>query len=65
MYLTSIFFRAAPFALFIAFIAMPHGPWLTVVRGVAVAALLLLFWRHYTELRHAKAAPAPALRAPR
>jgi CAAX prenyl protease-like protein len=43
--------RAAPFALFIAFIAMPHGAWLTVLRGVAVAVVLALLWRSYTELR--------------
>jgi len=38
-------------------LALPHGAWLTAARGVAVATVLLLFWRHYTELRFATAAP--------
>jgi CAAX prenyl protease-like protein len=57
-YLTPLFFRAAPFALFIALVALAHGPWATALRGVAVAALLLAFRRHYTELRLATAARA-------
>lgn len=55
--MTPIFFRAAPFAVFIAFLAAPSffpidSPWLAVARGIAVAALLALFWPRYTELRH-------------
>jgi len=53
-------FRAAPFALFIAFIAVqPHlegwvdSRWLAAGRGVAVAVLLVLFWHRYAELRAA------------
>ncbi len=53
-----MFARAAPFALFIAFIALPHGMWATALRGVAVAALLALLWPRYTELRAAKPARA-------
>ena len=45
------FARIAPFALFIAFVAVPHGPWVTAVRALAVAAVLAIFWRRYTELR--------------
>ncbi len=49
------FYRVAPFALFIAFLAveawLAHPPWLTIARGLAAAAALALFWRHYTELR--------------
>ena len=50
--------RAAPFALFIAFLALhPYlervfdSRWLVVTRGLAVAAVLALLWRHYEELR--------------
>ena len=44
--------RAAPFAAFIVLLAaFPHSPWL---RGIAAAALLALFWRHYTELRESR-----------
>ena len=50
--------RIAPFALFIAFVALPHGPWLTALRGVAVAGVLAFLWPRYTELRAAKAVPA-------
>ena len=66
------FARIAPFALFMAFVAVlswPEGPtsrltdadirWLVIFRGVAVAAVLGILWRHYTELHD-----APALRAP-
>lgn len=56
--------RAAPFVLFIVFLVaesflpgaaaaahdMPSASWLPVVRGAAVALLLLWFWRVYTEL---------------
>ena len=48
------FYRIAPFALFIAFLAAGSfvaSPWLPVVRGLAVAALLAAFWRHYAELK--------------
>jgi CAAX prenyl protease-like protein len=48
------FYRIAPFALFIAFLAAGHfvaSPWLPIVRGVAVAALLAVFWPHFTELK--------------
>jgi hypothetical protein len=50
-------YRIAPFALFIAFLAAGSfidSPWLPVVRGLAVAALLAAFWRHYSELRNEK-----------
>jgi hypothetical protein len=49
--------RIAPFALFIAFLALTpllgtlvDSRWLVALRGVAVAAVLVLFWRSYTEL---------------
>ncbi len=46
-----MFFRAAPFAAFIALLAaFPEWP---LARGVAAAVLIGAFWRHYTELRHA------------
>ncbi len=44
--------------MFIALVALPHGPWLTALRGVVVAGLLMAFWRHYTELNVARAVPA-------
>ena len=54
----TIFPRVAPFALFIAFIALqPYlerwfdSRWLVVARGLAVAAMLAMLWRHYSELR--------------
>lgn len=50
--------RAAPFALFIAFLALqPYlervfdSRWLVVSRGIAVAVVLACLWRHYEELR--------------
>ncbi len=50
--------RAAPFALFIAFLALqPYlerafdPRWLVVSRGIAVAVVLAFLWRHYEELR--------------
>jgi len=50
--------RSAPFALFIAFLALqPYldrafdPRWVVVTRGLAVAGVLALFWRHYGELR--------------
>ena len=47
--------RAAPFAAFIILLAaFPHAWWL---RGLVAAALLALFWRHYTELRAARLEP--------
>jgi CAAX prenyl protease-like protein len=50
--------RAAPFAAFIVLLAaFPQYP---LVRGLAAAALLAAFWRHYTELRQA---PLPARHA--
>lgn len=66
------FARIAPFALFMAFVAVlswPEGPtsalsqadirWLVIFRAVAVAAVLGILWRHYVELHE-----APTLRAP-
>jgi CAAX prenyl protease-like protein len=53
------FYRIAPFALFMAFLAAGHfieSPWLPALRGLAAAALLAAFWRHYRELR-----PVPGL----
>jgi CAAX prenyl protease-like protein len=57
--------RIAPFALFLAFLALqplvePHldGRWVVVARGVAVAAVLAFFWRHYGELRDGPPVPA-------
>jgi CAAX prenyl protease-like protein len=60
------FARIAPFALFMAFVAVlswPEGPtsrlteadvrWLVIFRGVAVAAVLGILWRHYLELHDA------------
>ena len=48
------FYRIAPFALFIAFLAAGPfiaSPWLPAIRGLAVAGLLAAFWRHYSELQ--------------
>jgi CAAX prenyl protease-like protein len=60
-----VFARAAPFALFIAFIAVQplvdahlDARWIVALRGVAVAALLAYFWRHYTELTESPALTA-------
>ena len=57
--------RVAPFALFLAFLAFQplieprlDGRWIAVGRGLAVAALLAVLWRHYVELRDAPPAPA-------
>jgi CAAX prenyl protease-like protein len=57
--------RIAPFAVFIAFIAAQSllaldeatQRWVTVARGVAVAALLGFFWRDYVELRNPRSSP--------
>ena len=53
-----VFVRAAPFAVFIALLALQpwlerlaDARWVAVSRGLAAGALLLLFWRHYSELR--------------
>ena len=44
--------RAAPFAAFVVLLAaFPQWP---LLRGLAAAALLALFWRHYTELRQSR-----------
>jgi len=44
--------RAAPFAAFMILLAVfPHRP---LLRGLVAGALLLVFWRHYTELRQAR-----------
>ena len=50
--------RIAPFAVFLAFIAVQpllegrlDSRWLVVLRGVAVAVLLAILWRSYGELR--------------
>ena len=66
------FARIAPFALFMAFVAVlswPEGPtsrlteadvrWLVIFRGVAVAAVLGILWRHYVELHDARAPSGP------
>jgi uncharacterized protein len=48
------FYRIAPFALFVAFLAAGHlsaSPWLPLARGIAVALLLAAFWPRYVELR--------------
>lgn len=57
--------RIAPFALFLAFIALQpladghvDARWIAVARGLAVAALLAVLWRHYGELRDGPAVPA-------
>ena len=65
------FARIAPFALFMAFVAVlswPDAPpaslseadirWLVIFRGVAVAAVLGILWHHYVELHEA---PAPRI----
>jgi CAAX prenyl protease-like protein len=56
-----VFSRAAPFALFILFVALqpllePHvdARWIVAARGLAVGALLLLLWPHYSELRRSR-----------
>ena len=53
-----VLIRAFPFALFIALIALQpllegriDARWLAVARGLAAGALLILFWRRYTELK--------------
>lgn len=53
--------RVAPFAVFIAFLAMqPYlerlfdPRWVVVTRGLAVAAVLAFLWRHYEELDRAR-----------
>lgn len=54
--------RAAPFAAFIVLLALQpvvDSPWLAAARGLVVAALLALFWRHYAELSRPEA-PATA-----
>jgi CAAX prenyl protease-like protein len=64
------FARIAPFALFMAFVAVlswPEGPtqhlsqadirWLVIFRGVAVAAVMGIMWRHYVELHEARTPP--------
>jgi CAAX prenyl protease-like protein len=56
--LSPAFARAAPFALFIALLALESfvgdrlgdARWLTVLRPVVVAGVLALLWKHYTEL---------------
>jgi len=57
--------RAAPFALFIAFLAVQpllegrlDSRWLVAARGVAVGLVLAFFWRRYSELREGPAASA-------
>ena len=53
--------RAAPFAAFIVLMAaFPHWP---LLRGAAAAALLLLSWRSFTELRPARLAARATLLA--
>lgn len=49
--------RIAPFAAFIAFLALQpylegvlEPRWIVVTRGLAVAVVLACFWRHYGEL---------------
>src|SRR5438105_3764612 len=45
----TFFVRAAPFAAFILFLAaFPHSP---LLRGLAAALLLAVFWSRYAELR--------------
>lgn len=58
--------RIAPFAVFIAFLALqPYlervldSRWVVASRGVAVAAVLAVLWRHYQELHRARV-KAPA-----
>jgi CAAX prenyl protease-like protein len=56
------FYRIAPFALFLAFLAAGsfiESPWLPALRGVAVAVVLAAFWRHYSELRTGDRPPTP------
>lgn len=57
--------RVAPFALFLAFIAIQpllegrvDARWLVAWRGVAVAALLACLWPRYSELKEGPAVPA-------
>ncbi len=52
-----VFSRAAPFALFMLFVALQpllashvDERWLAVARALVVGALLLFFWRSYSEL---------------
>ena len=57
--------RVAPFALFIAFLALTplagtlvDARWVVALRGVAVAAVLAFFWRSYVEFNAAQRAAA-------
>ena len=57
--------RIAPFAVFIAFLALQpwlervfDPRWIVVTRGLAVAVVLACFWRHYEELHERVAAAA-------
>src|SRR5689334_17697088 len=51
----SILARAAPFAAFIFFLAAtPQYP---LLRGLAAALLLAIFWRQYAELRGPRLSP--------
>ena len=50
--LAPFYVRAAPFAAFILFLAIFPG-W-PLLRGLVTAALLAVFWRHYTELRQSR-----------
>jgi len=56
--------RVVPFAVFMAILALQpllrdwvDERWLVALRGLVAAALLVFFWRRYSELREA---PAPA-----
>jgi CAAX prenyl protease-like protein len=61
-FITPAFARSIPFAVFIAFVVLQSVAderlqaigldtrWLYAARTVAVAILLLAFWRHYTEM---------------
>ncbi len=64
-HLPPFFFRVAPFAAFIALLALapflPASPWTVIARGTLVAVLLAVFWRHYVELRQAPSTPHLAL----
>jgi CAAX prenyl protease-like protein len=50
-YLTPLFFRVAPFALFIVLMVFAQGPWAVALRGVAVGAVLVVLWPRFSELR--------------
>jgi CAAX prenyl protease-like protein len=60
MFSRPAFARAAPFGIFIGVLvanSVFHSTWLLLARSVIVAAVLVWFWRDYTELRRPPTSP--------